>query len=119
MDASEDVRRAITILIYLSDGTNVSGGQTIFPYLNTSQLDNTPPPLSQSESYLKDVCAMANMVKIQPQRGTAVIFYPLTLSGALDYRTFHGSCPVVGTTAKWIAQKWFRTEDYFGIGGST
>ena len=43
---------------------------------------------------------------VAPRRGDALLFYDQTPDGALDGRTRHGACPVVGHTPKVAANVW-------------
>jgi uncharacterized membrane protein YgcG len=43
---------------------------------------------------------------VAPRRGDALLFYDQTPDGALDGRTRHGACPVVGRTPKVAANVW-------------
>ncbi|CAG7816864.1 unnamed protein product, partial [Allacma fusca] len=45
-----------------------------------------------------------------PRKGSAVFWYNLLRSGAVDSNSWHGSCPVI-LGEKWIANKWIRNYD--------
>ena len=64
--------RIATILIYFNES---DGGETVFPFLN---------------------------IKIQPEKGSAVIFYNMKKNGKEETLSAHGSCPIL-TGSKWIA----------------
>ncbi|XP_022204696.2 prolyl 4-hydroxylase subunit alpha-2-like [Nilaparvata lugens] len=71
-----DGNRVATVLSYMSDVTQ--GGATVFPYLNVS---------------------------VQPEKGTAVVWYNMHLSGEGDLATMHAACPVL-VGSKWVTNKW-------------
>nr|XP_026690747.1 prolyl 4-hydroxylase subunit alpha-2-like [Ciona intestinalis] len=71
-------QRIATALVYLSEVQK--GGSTAFFYPN---------------------------IVAEPIKGSAVFWYNLYPSGALDKRTLHAACPVlIGN--KWACNKWFR-----------
>ncbi|XP_035290464.1 prolyl 4-hydroxylase subunit alpha-2-like [Anguilla anguilla] len=70
--------RIATTLIYMTD-VDV-GGATVFPAIGAA---------------------------LRPEKGSAVFWYNLLLSGKEDDRTLHAACPVmVGN--KWVSNKWIR-----------
>ena len=83
--ASNGGQRTVTVLIYLNDVS--SGGQTAFP-----QLVSTTNSLEQ--------------LRVQPKRGSALVFFPATVDGHLDPRTLHAALPAVDT--KFVSQIWIR-----------
>lgn len=70
--------RIATFMFYLSDVN--FGGSTVFPFLELS---------------------------VKPQKGSAVFWYNLMPSGAMDARTMHASCPILHGN-KWVANKWIH-----------
>jgi prolyl 4-hydroxylase len=77
-------QRVVTVLIYLNDVPR--GGATHFPCLN---------------------------LDVQPRKGTAVVFFPATVDGALDKSALHAALPAVDT--KYVSQVWIRQGPYSGM----
>jgi prolyl 4-hydroxylase len=42
---------------------------------------------------------------VKPKKGDAVLFWSIRPDGTFDYKSFHGSCPVI-KGEKWSATKW-------------
>ena len=78
-------QRLATVLVYLNDVSARDGGETEFRELG---------------------------LKIRPQRGTALVFFPAMADGTPDSRTLHAGNPVSGDSAKWIAQLWVHERKY-------
>jgi prolyl 4-hydroxylase len=72
-------QRMATFMIYLSD--TEEGGETIFPKAD---------------------------IKIQPQKGKAVMFFNVDLNGKEDPMSLHGGAPVL-KGEKWIMTRWIRS----------
>jgi prolyl 4-hydroxylase len=72
-------QRMATFMIYLAD--TEEGGETIFPKAG---------------------------IKIQPQKGKAVMFFNVDPSGKEDPMSFHGGAPVL-KGEKWIMTRWIRS----------
>lgn len=70
--------RIATWLNYMSDVE--AGGATVFPELGIS---------------------------VQPEKGSALLWYNLHRNGTGDYRTRHAACPVL-LGSKWVSNKWIR-----------
>ncbi|KAH8354293.1 hypothetical protein KR084_006166 [Drosophila pseudotakahashii] len=70
--------RIATVLFYLGDVE--SGGATIFPMVNIS---------------------------VTPKKGSAVLWYNLHNSGAMNLRTLHSACPVI-SGSKYVLTKWIN-----------
>jgi prolyl 4-hydroxylase len=77
-------QRVVTVLIYLNDVPR--GGATHFPCLH---------------------------LDVQPRKGTAVVFFPATVDGALDKSALHAALPAVDT--KYVSQVWIRQGPYNGM----
>eukprot|EP00746_Dinoflagellata_sp_MGD_P038034 gnl/MRDRNA2_/MRDRNA2_19146_c0_seq1.p1 gnl/MRDRNA2_/MRDRNA2_19146_c0~~gnl/MRDRNA2_/MRDRNA2_19146_c0_seq1.p1 ORF type:complete len:401 (+),score=61.44 gnl/MRDRNA2_/MRDRNA2_19146_c0_seq1:89-1291(+) len=69
--------RVATVLIYLNDA---EGGATYFPHLN---------------------------VRVQPRRGTAVLFFPL-IPGTTRLNPWARHCAEDTGSTKWVVQQWIR-----------
>jgi len=70
-------QRVCTVLVYLN--TPSSGGCTSFPSLN---------------------------LKVQPRKGSALVFFPGFTDGAVDTRALH--CAEHADDDKWVSQVWIR-----------
>eukprot|EP00534_Pseudo-nitzschia_fraudulenta_P010639 CAMPEP_0201204422 /NCGR_PEP_ID=MMETSP0851-20130426/168855_1 /ASSEMBLY_ACC=CAM_ASM_000631 /TAXON_ID=183588 /ORGANISM="Pseudo-nitzschia fraudulenta, Strain WWA7" /LENGTH=411 /DNA_ID=CAMNT_0047492531 /DNA_START=24 /DNA_END=1262 /DNA_ORIENTATION=+ len=91
-------QRLATLLIYLTDVPSSRGGGTTFRDLKES---------SSSESSLT----------MQPQKGSALLFFPSFADGKPDDRTLHKSEVLKGSDDdddddKWIVQMWTHQRDY-------
>lgn len=51
-------------------------------------------------------------LEVAPVRGTALVFFPATLDGALDPRALHAAMPAVDP--KFVSQVWVRQHNYYG-----
>lgn len=81
--AANGGQRVVTVLIYLTD----TGGCTHFPTLND--------------------------LRVQPQTGRALVFFPATLEGVLDPRALHAALPC-SHNLKYVSQVWIRQWAYHG-----
>ncbi|XP_016987075.2 LOW QUALITY PROTEIN: prolyl 4-hydroxylase subunit alpha-1 [Drosophila rhopaloa] len=70
--------RIATVLFYLGDVD--SGGATIFPMIN---------------------------ITVTPKKGSAVFWYNLHNSGAMNEKTLHSACPVI-SGSKYVLTKWIN-----------
>jgi prolyl 4-hydroxylase len=77
-------QRVATVLVYLNDVPR--GGATRFPCLG---------------------------LDVRPTRGSALVFFPATIDGALDRRALHAALPAVD--AKFVSQIWVRQGPYSGL----
>jgi prolyl 4-hydroxylase len=77
-------QRVATVLVYLNDVPR--GGATRFPCLG---------------------------LDVRPTRGSALVFFPATVDGALDRRALHAALPAVD--AKFVSQIWVRQGPYSGL----
>ncbi|CAL8109418.1 unnamed protein product [Orchesella dallaii] len=75
--------RIATLLMFLSDVP--LGGYTAFPDLG---------------------------IAVPPEKGAAILWFPLRLNGKIDARTLHGGCPVSYGT-KLVANKWILHNENF------
>ncbi len=75
-------QRVATMILYLN--TTESGGETIFPLAKVS---------------------------VRPKKGTAVLFYNVTVDGKDDPQSLHGGAPVI-QGEKWIGVKWIRENTF-------
>ena len=86
------LNRLATVFWYLSDVEG--GGHTIF-----LREGGRPQPSRF------DDCGEGAGLKVEPRKGTAIVFYSLTFGGHLDPYSLHGGCPVK-EGVKWSANKW-------------
>jgi len=132
LDASEEVPRTATLLTYLSDG--FEGGETCFPRVaaepSADSADGATAParsggvmrplaklaaaglLARELAKGSQYCSRSRAVlRVVPQKGDGLLFFPLHPDGTLDHDTVHGGCAVHGPQGvKWIAQQWFSLE---------
>jgi len=80
-------QRVATILVYLNSLDE--GGSTTFRDLQTPT---------------------GERLAVQPQQGTALLFFPANRQGIPDDRTLHAGSPAIAN--KWIAQVWIHQDDY-------
>jgi len=85
-DLSDGGQRIATLLVYLNDVEN--GGSTVFKDLG---LDGKP-------------------LKVKPEKGKALLFFPSNRAGEPDDRTEHQAEPALDE--KWIAQMWIHEAPY-------
>lgn len=78
-------QRVTTVLLYLNNVEK--GGETSFPKLN---------------------------LKIKPQKGTALIFFPATLDGKLDENALHSAEAAILNHEKYVCQIWIRQNKFDG-----
>ena len=124
LDASAEVPRTATLLIYLSDGFD--GGETCFPRVPDSDGAGSPSAagimrplgklaaagmLARELSKVDEYCESRAVLRVTPRKGDGLLFYPLLLDGTPDPDAVHAGCAVRGTPGasanKWIAQQWF------------
>ena len=93
-------QRVATLLVYLTDVESSRGGGTTFRDLKESLTSSSP------------------LVK-QPQRGSALLFFPSFADGSPDDRTLHKSEVLKGDSNdddhKWIVQMWTHQRDYQAV----
>ena len=113
-------RRVATWLVYLQGVKK--GGQTVFPLLSASSESKHVTPSSSEHGMalarerFEPACRGkgrgSDAVVVQPQKGMAVLFFPVDpRTKEIDRRMVHGACPVKSNT-KWIMQQWVH-EDVF------
>ena len=91
-------QRIATLLVYLTDVPNGSGGATMFRDLGGNGAENEP-------------------LKVRPKKGSALLFFPSAggIPGSpFDIRTLHCGEAVAedAENEKWIAQLWLRQRGY-------
>lgn len=82
-------QRLMTLLVYLN--TLESSGGTVFRDLKDPQ---------------------NNQLGMQPQQGSALLFFPAFRDGRPDDRTLHQGEPVAEGMEKWIIQMWIHQNEY-------
>ena len=93
-DAERGGQTLATLLVYLNDQTDSSGGETVFNRLN---------------------------IKVTPRKGSALLFFPATASGEFDERVEHEGLEVLGPEDKWIVRIWKHenlVKEPFGLNAS-
>lgn len=79
---------------------------TVFWYLsNVAAGGHTWFPRAFGSAYPSSFIKCSGGLKVEPLKGSAIIFYNLLPSGALDELSLHAGCPVEDGT-KWSANKW-------------
>jgi prolyl 4-hydroxylase len=113
-----------TIFLHLSDVED--GGETVFTKVDRpdTMVSNTSESLLMSameSSGIEENSWEHKMVKqcrtqfsVKPHKGDALLFYSQAPDGALDERSFHGGCPVLGGT-KWAGNVWVWNGCRYGI----
>ncbi|EKX41592.1 hypothetical protein GUITHDRAFT_44480, partial [Guillardia theta CCMP2712] len=82
-EAANGGQRLATLLVYLNDVPASGGGMTTFKELD---------------------------LKVRPEKGKALLFFPAFKDGTPDPRTLHAGSPAFDT--KWIAQMWIHERPY-------
>ena len=129
--------RSMTFLMYL---TSVSaGGETIFPLVEKihatdrngksvlyksgllnkttckDQIVCTPEIFREYYNEFPHCCCSESL-KIKPIAGRAILFFPRSVNGESDKRTWHGGCPIINGT-KFTAQQWIHSDEIMHKGG--
>jgi predicted 2-oxoglutarate/Fe(II)-dependent dioxygenase YbiX len=86
-------QRLATLLVYLSDIVSDDGGGTMFRDL---EYDSEP-------------------LTMQPNLGSALLFFPAKRDGTSDERTLHRSEVMTGEDEKWIIQMWIHEREYKAV----
>lgn len=97
--------RYITMIWYLSDVEE--GGETIFPYTDSNYSPN-------KHGYTDELCAtkdLTQMVRKQPKKGSAILFYNMAeighMDGDQDMKSLHAGC-IVKKGEKWAVNFWIH-----------
>ena len=61
-------------------------------------------PKGQTKEAGYSDCAMKGLA-YKPRKGDIVVFFSIRSDGTFDYKSLHGSCPVI-KGQKWSATKW-------------
>lgn len=96
-------QRLATLLVYLNTVPSANGGGTTFRDLK-----------QQQHSSLIDHQQQRPLV-MQPQQGSALIFFPAFVDGQPDDRTLHKSEIMDWDEAKWIVQMWIHQREYSAV----
>eukprot|EP00578_Thalassiosira_sp_NH16_P012376 CAMPEP_0181123802 /NCGR_PEP_ID=MMETSP1071-20121207/26114_1 /TAXON_ID=35127 /ORGANISM="Thalassiosira sp., Strain NH16" /LENGTH=414 /DNA_ID=CAMNT_0023209009 /DNA_START=89 /DNA_END=1333 /DNA_ORIENTATION=+ len=100
-------QRLATLLVYLNDMEEGSGGGTVFR-------DLSPPTVSSRNGKRKRSKGPANsntnQLTVRPKMGTALLFFPSYKDGTPDVRTLHKG--EVALDTKMIAQLWIHEREY-------
>lgn len=107
-------RRVATMIYYLNDCEE--GGETLFPYVNANSSGrphfeyDAQQAITEAQAIYDNACDRddTGVLKVKPKKGSAVLFYSLLPSGQLDHLSVHSSCPVKGSSVKWISQQWIK-----------
>ncbi|XP_047321052.1 probable prolyl 4-hydroxylase 6 [Impatiens glandulifera] len=86
--------RIATVLMYLT--TVHKGGETVFPYSDSYQVDNK--------------CGYDGYA-VKARKGDALLFFSLHPNSTADSFSLHESCPVI-EGEKWSATKWIHARSY-------
>eukprot|EP00878_Enallax_costatus_P040156 GHUV01046158.1.p1 GENE.GHUV01046158.1~~GHUV01046158.1.p1 ORF type:complete len:377 (+),score=28.70 GHUV01046158.1:346-1476(+) len=92
--------RMATVLMYLTDVE--AGGETVFPHVAKA-------PEQTLENGWSN-CSLKGLA-VKPRKGDATIFWSIRPDGTFDYKSLHGSCPVIAGE-KWSATKWIHVAHF-------
>jgi prolyl 4-hydroxylase len=98
-------QRLATILVYLNTVPSTNGGGTTFRDLK----QHHPSMIDHQQQEEQQPLVM------QPQQGSALIFFPAFANGQPDDRTLHKSEIMDWDEAKWIVQMWVHERDYQAV----
>jgi prolyl 4-hydroxylase len=101
--------------MYISDVEE--GGNTVFPEVPspnpTEPHDYELEMFDEGSLEYKLLFKCHNRLSVEPQQGTAALFYSITPDGRVDKRSLHGACPVI-KGVKWGANIWIWNRQRFG-----
>lgn len=110
LDASDEVPRVATVLVYLSD--DVEGGETCFPRIGTAGRMRPLAKLAAAGMLASELAKGSQycesdraVLRVSPRKGDGLLFFPF-VDGAPDHDAVHGGC-AVRRGVKWVAQLWF------------
>jgi len=106
-DSSNFHPRFFTLLLYLNDLPENSGGETYFPFSGSDRnFDYTiEDAISKGFTIYDD--EKNTGIYIKPKQGNAILFFNYNVNGEIDSSAVHAGLPLnSNTNEKWIANYW-------------
>ena len=104
-DSSNFHPRFFTLLLYLNDLPENSGGETYFPFSGSDRNfdDTIEDAISKGFTLYDD----EKGIFIKPKQGNAILFFNYNVNGEIDSSAVHAGLPLnSNTNEKWIANYW-------------
>ena len=106
-DSSNFHPRFFTLLLYLNDLPDDSGGQTYFPFTGVDRKFDYSIEDAISKGFTVYEEHKNSGTYIQPKKGDAILFFNYNINGEIDTSAVHAGLPLnSNTTDKWIANYW-------------